>query len=1054
MAAQDRAAARASLVRLLRPAERPRALAPVKYVLLDGERKNRLVAVVVSTEGFGDEASVFVWKRIDDQRAVLYLVIPILKDFRIGVGGQHPPTDPQEADPRQTPAAPAFGSSSASQQVVLSIGRVSVILEAADASSGLQEIIAEATLYRKSAEARGYAREGFSHRWIQYYALRTNLLLGPSSVEWVRPPTPATPSAATGSAEDMDAGALAQEIQAPITTTTTTARAAALDPNAYNPAVYFASAVPARAVGLVRDTWVAKELAKTEASFTGWEELRVLVGTYNAGGKLVSQPLAPWLKAPEKDKGAPPDLLVLGLQEIDASTQAYLYNDATIPNYWLSSVSRALDDAGYNSANYRLVAQAKNVGMFVAVYVRLPLLDAVRDVSTTYVGTGLLWRMGNKGCVAVRMRVHDSFVCVVNAHLAADVEAVERRNADFADIIRRAEFPWVRPGEVLGADGYVTGVSLGEGVGRERYGLLTAATREWREMGIAAGPPRPGGGAGVFDADHLIWLGDLNYRIAMGSSDIRAALAGGRLADLLAADQLRAQRARGTAFAGFREAPLSFPPTYKFDVGTNTYDTSEKQRAPAWPDRILWCDPPPADGEGGPAVECGWYRSAPELTGSDHKPVSAMLRLRVRRINRPAFDEHHLLINRLLDKYENDAYSDVSLSTNMVDFGEVRYLAEASAEIIVENVGKIAANFDILFPSELQAPPDPQARKPASTWLAPTPQTGTLLPKASVPVRLVAAPGAEALRTLNRGEPMDEVLVVRVLNGSEKFVSASGRFLPSCFGLSLRTYSALAASGKSVRELGAAALPGLAPTGKREIPESLPTPLVRMVNWLMQHGMDVAGLFSGSRSANPKLELYIRECLDLDMEWSDSLLTGRELGRSDSQLAAPRSVSDDILAGAWEATLAKPNDKALAVHCMSGCLLRFLADLDEGVVPSRLVPRLVTDGSSTVTSATMLLRQLPDLNFNAFMFVVQYLKELLANYPFPDQMSPELLASTFAPVLIRTPAGAANDFQLPRKLVTFLLLFLADGGDGVGLGITQAALPLYGSGAVLANRTF
>lgn len=38
----------------------------------------------------------------------------------------------------------------------------------------------------------------------------------------------------------------------------------------------------------------------------------------------------------------------------------------------------------------------------------------------------------------------------------------------------------------------------------------------------------------------------------------------------------------------FFEPPIAFPPTYKFDVGTNNYDTSEKMRIPSWTDRILF----------------------------------------------------------------------------------------------------------------------------------------------------------------------------------------------------------------------------------------------------------------------------------------------------------------------------------------------------------------------------------------------------------------------------------------------------------------------------------
>lgn len=41
-------------------------------------------------------------------------------------------------------------------------------------------------------------------------------------------------------------------------------------------------------------------------------------------------------------------------------------------------------------------------------------------------------------------------------------------------------------------------------------------------------------------------------------------------------DQLHKAVERGEVFRGFSEGPLMFPPTFKFDVGTDNYDSSAK----------------------------------------------------------------------------------------------------------------------------------------------------------------------------------------------------------------------------------------------------------------------------------------------------------------------------------------------------------------------------------------------------------------------------------------------------------------------------------------------
>jgi len=57
---------------------------------------------------------------------------------------------------------------------------------------------------------------------------------------------------------------------------------------------------------------------------------------------------------------------------------------------------------------------------------------------------------------------------------------------------------------------------------------------------------------------------------------------------LLARDQLSAARRSKRAFLGFEEEAIAFAPTYKFDRESDVYDSGEKQRIPAYTDRILY----------------------------------------------------------------------------------------------------------------------------------------------------------------------------------------------------------------------------------------------------------------------------------------------------------------------------------------------------------------------------------------------------------------------------------------------------------------------------------
>jgi synaptojanin len=87
------------------------------------------------------------------------------------------------------------------------------------------------------------------------------------------------------------------------------------------------------------------------------------------------------------------------------------------------------------------------------------------------------------------------------------------------------------------------------------------------------------------------------------------------------------QQEAGNVFNDFLEGEINFPPTYKYDLFSEDYDTSEKCRAPAWTDRVLWrrrIQQLDADNPNFNPGRLLFYGRA-ELKQSDHRPVVAIL---------------------------------------------------------------------------------------------------------------------------------------------------------------------------------------------------------------------------------------------------------------------------------------------------------------------------------------------------------------------------------------------------------------------------------------------
>ncbi|KAI0482270.1 SacI homology domain-containing protein [Xylariaceae sp. FL0804] len=312
--------------------------------------------------------------------------------------------------------------------------------------------------------------------------------------------------------------------------------------------------------------YILGELGKRSSEFSSSESITMLVGSFNLNGKTtgINNDLSPWLW-PRELGSAQPDIVTVGFQEIvELSAQQIMNSDPTRKQEWERAIKRTLNARAKETGGekYVLLRSGQLVGAALCIFVKASALPKIKNVEGSVKKTGMSGIAGNKGAVAIRMEYANTQICFVTAHLAAGFANYDERNRDYATI---------------------------------HHGLRFQRNR------------------GIDDHDTVVWLGDFNYRIGLSHERAMDLVRRQDLERLYENDQLNLQMVAGLSFPYYSEARISFMPTYKFDIGTDSYDSSEKARIPAWTDRIL---------RKGTNIRQTSYNSAP-LRFSDHRPVYA-----------------------------------------------------------------------------------------------------------------------------------------------------------------------------------------------------------------------------------------------------------------------------------------------------------------------------------------------------------------------------------------------------------------------------------------------
>ncbi|XP_055124220.2 synaptojanin-2 isoform X7 [Symphalangus syndactylus] len=358
---------------------------------------------------------------------------------------------------------------------------------------------------------------------------------------------------------------------------------------------------------------ILKAMTERQSEFTNFKRIRIAMGTWNVnGGKqfrsnlLRTAELTNWLlDSPQlsgatesQDDSSPADIFAVGFEEMVELSAGNIVNASTTnKKMWGEQLQKAIS----RSHRYILLTSAQLVGVCLYIFVRPYHVPFIRDVAIDTVKTGMGGKAGNKGAVGIRFQFHSTSFCFICSHLTAGQSQVKERNEDYKEITQKLCFPM---------------------------------------------------GRNVFSHDYVFWCGDFNYRIDLTYEEVFYFVKRQDWKKLLEFDQLQLQKSSGKIFKDFHEGAINFGPTYKYDVGSAAYDTSDKCRTPAWTDRVLWWRKKhsfdktagelnllDSDLDVDTKVRHTWspgalqYYGRAELQASDHRPVLAIVEVEVQEVD-------------------------------------------------------------------------------------------------------------------------------------------------------------------------------------------------------------------------------------------------------------------------------------------------------------------------------------------------------------------------------------------------------------------------------------
>ncbi|XP_020487590.1 phosphatidylinositol 3,4,5-trisphosphate 5-phosphatase 1 [Labrus bergylta] len=309
--------------------------------------------------------------------------------------------------------------------------------------------------------------------------------------------------------------------------------------------------------------------------------ITVFVGTWNMGNAGCPHNINSWFQCKGQGKTQddtadqiPHDFYVIGTQE-----------DPLGEREWSDTVKGVLRNI--TNISFKQVAIHTLWNIRIIVLAKPEHENRISHVFSDSVKTGIANTLGNKGAVGVSFMFNGTSFGFVNSHLTSGSEKKIRRNQNYINILR----------------------------------FLNLGDKKLNPFDI------------THRFTHLFWLGDLNYRVELPSTEAEymvTKIKQQQYQELLSKDQLSMERNDGKVFLHFAEEEITFAPTYRFErdtrekyAYTKAKATGTKYNLPSWCDRVLRKSYPLVH------VDCQAYGCTNDIMTSDHSPVFASFQVGV-----------------------------------------------------------------------------------------------------------------------------------------------------------------------------------------------------------------------------------------------------------------------------------------------------------------------------------------------------------------------------------------------------------------------------------------